>query len=52
MKDKQKIHEIAIASLPVLYQQFKDNNGKPSEFNIVAEYGRIVHALEEDNTIE
>ena len=52
MKDKQKIHEIAVASLPILYQQFKDNKGKVEEFDVVAEYKRIVHELEDDNTIE
>lgn len=52
MDRDQKIHEIACSALPVIYQQFIANNGKPNEFDPIAEYKLIVNLLKEDKQIQ
>ena len=52
MDRDQKIHEIACSALPVLYQQFIDNKGKPEKFDTIAEYKLLVNRLTEDKQIQ
>ena len=47
MTKEQRAHEIATAALPISYLQYINNGGKPEDFDIIVEFDRLVHYVEE-----
>lgn len=51
MDKKQIAHDIAIAFLPIAYQQHISSGKTPESFDALGEYKRMRNAVEEDPQI-
>lgn len=50
MTKEQRAHEIAIAALPIAYMQHLENGGNSHGFDIIKEFDRLVHYVEEQES--
>lgn len=50
MTKAQRAHEIAIAALPIAYMQHLEDGGNSKDFDIIKEFDRLVHYVEEQES--